>query len=234
MVRAIWVGVAFVCGVVLGVFGTRMLGGAPAATNLSTRAPAGPAAPAAPAASAVVSATTPAELPAARSGSALPVTRAAPAEPPAVPTAVAAAQTPAPVAEGAAIRKIDVGDAFHQQIDRPSVPGFPNEFGDAHRALEQETRDDSWAYQMEAEMQNSLTAFVSTGELQVRYLECRTTICELRLYASNAHRNAMNTWQDVMQSQPWMRRVRLEGMGLSAVEGGGDEGLWIFRKPPQP
>jgi hypothetical protein len=231
MVRIFWVGVAFVGGGVLGVIGTRMLGHRPAVAEVAARAAA------APTGSAVrIAAASPA-APDATFGSSPPVTRAvrAPNESPAVHSANTAGQaTPAPPADdGAAGRKIDVGDAFHQQIDRPSVPGFPNEFGDAHRALEHETRDDSWAYQMEAEIQNSLTAFVSTGELQVRLLECRATLCEMRLFASDAHRDSMNTWQEVMQSQPWMRRVRLEGMGLSAVNDG-SEGLWIFRKPSQP
>jgi hypothetical protein len=207
-----------------------MLGNAPAAVEVTTHAPADSTR------DAVVVAAAPVP-PAAGFGSAAPVTPAMPAprELPAVASTSATAQAPLapPPGDGAAIRKIDVGEAFHQQIDRPSVPGFPNEFGDAHRAFEQEPRDDSWAYQMEAEIQNSLTAFVSTGEIQVRFLECRATLCEMRLYASDAHRNAMNNWQEVMQSQPWIRRVRMEGMGLSGVTGG-DEGLWIFRKPPKP
>jgi hypothetical protein len=230
MVRNLWVGVAFVCGSVLGVIGTRMLGNRPAVVDVATRAPAEPGDSAARIAAA------PPAVPDATVGSAPAVTRAVPApnQSPAVSAHAAGQATSAPPADdGAPVRRIEVGDAFHQQIDRPSVPGFPNEFGDAHRALERETRDDSWAYQMEAEIQNSLTAFVSTGELQVRFLECRTTICEMRLFASDAHRNSMDTWQQVMQSQPWIRRVRMEGMGLSGAQGG-SEGLWIFRKTPQP
>jgi len=231
MVRILWVGVAFVCGSVLGVIGTRMLDHRPAVVDVTARAPAEPADR-----TALIVAAPPA-VPDATFDSAPAVTRAVPAPnpSPAVQSANTAGRaTSAPPADdGAPVRRIEVGDAFHQQIDRPSVPGFPNEFGDAHRALERETRDDSWAYQMEAEIQNSLTAFVSTGELQVRFLECRTTICEMRLFASDAHRNSMDTWQEVMQSQPWIRRVRMEGMGLSAAQGG-SEGLWIFRKTPKP
>jgi hypothetical protein len=231
MVKTVWVGIAFVCGIAVGVIGTRSIGNAPAAAG----ALAGDVD--VPARSAVVTATDPPPLPAAKFGTAPHVTRevAVANESPAVQADNATTPNSAasPAGEGAATRKINVGAAFHDLIDRPSVPGFANEVGDTHRMLEQEARDDSWAYQMEAEIQNSLTAYVSTGELQVRFLECRTTICEMRLYHSDTHPNAFDTWQEVMPSQPWMRQVQMVGMGMTSTKGGG-EALWIFRKAAQP
>lgn len=231
MVRAVWVGVAFVCGAVLGILGTRISGSGAPVTATTDHAPANLAPR--PAVEPATSNPVPDVAFGSRSpvGRAVPTTRDAPAAQ--ADNGAALVRPASPAGDGTAIRKIDVGDAFHQQIDRPSVPGFPNEFGDAHRTLEQESRDDSWAYQMEAEIQNSLTAFVSTGELQVRFLECRTTLCEMRLYASDSHRNSMNNWQEVMQTQPWIRRVMMDGMAMSGVPGG-EEGLWIFRKLPKP
>jgi hypothetical protein len=231
MVRTHWVGIAFACGIVLGVVGTRMVGSTPVADESVMRDSIAQVQDPLP------MPTTPAEAPRAALGSAPPVTHVVigSAKSPAVESTSATVQSPLalPAGDGAASHKIDVGDAFHQQIDRPSAPGFPNEFGDAHRTLEQESRDDSWAYQMEADIQNSLTAFVSTGELQVRFLECRMTTCEMRLYASDAHANVLKDWQELMPSQPWMNRIQMVGLGMNSGNGG-TEGLWIFRKPPKP
>jgi hypothetical protein len=66
-------------------------------------------------------------------------------------------------------------------IARPSQAGFENQLGDAHRALERETRNDGWAYTMEGEIQNSMVNEVSTGEFRADHVEWRATLCEVRL-----------------------------------------------------
>jgi len=134
--------------------------------------------------------------------------------------------------DSAATQRIEVGAAFHQLIDRPSAPGFPNEFGDAHRTLEGETRDDSWSYSLEAEIRNSLTAEVSAGNIKVDFLECRATICEIRLSASDAHANALNAWSENTGAYPWSRRLQSVGMSMAIVNRE-THGLWIFRKAPK-
>jgi hypothetical protein len=227
MVRIVWVGVAFVCGIMLGVVGARMTGGprtvaalpAPAsmAPTATTAAPANPATPSA-----------------AKFGSVPPgagVTPATANNPVLPPMAgIVAATGPGPI-DGPAPHPIDVGAAFHQLVDRPSYPGFPNEFGDAHRALERETRDDSWSYAIEAEIQNSLTAEVSAGNLKVEFLECRTTVCEVRLSATDAHSDALNAWSESQNSTPWYQHLQSVGMSMSATNGG-SQGLWLYRRPP--
>ena len=227
MVRVAWVGVAFACGIALGVVGARMAGGprtvaaipAPAskASTATTVAPAQPAIP-----------------PAARSGGVPQVAGARPATannlilPPM--TGTAAVTSPGPV-DGPAPHPVDVGAAFHQLVDRPSYPGFPNEFGDAHRTLERETRDDSWSYAVEAEIQNSLTAELSAGNIKVEFLECRATVCEVRLSATDGHSDALNAWSESQNSMPWYQHLQSVGMSMSATNGG-SEGLWLYRRPP--
>ncbi|HLA72228.1 MAG TPA: hypothetical protein VK624_12015 [Steroidobacteraceae bacterium] len=145
------------------------------------------------------------------------------------------ASAPEPVAADnlGASGHIDVGPpAFHQAVDRPSLPGFPNEFGDAHRKLEGESRDDSWSYGLEAEIQNSLTADVSSGNIKVEFLECRSTVCELRLSAADAKADALNAWSANSGSFPWSQRLQSVGMSM-AMSDGRTHGLWIFRRPPK-
>lgn len=232
MVRTVWVGVAFVCGAVLGVLATRGFTDRPAVTaepvGRDTRV------------AAVATPVNPSVAPAPMGGA----TAHLPAEPlkspraPGEPSDAALAQS-APVVqtpdnssiEDAVVRRIDVGTAFHQQIDRPSVPGFPNEFGDAHRTLEREARDNSWSDLLEAEIRNSLTADVSSGNIKVEFLECRSTVCELRL-SSSMQSDAINTWSANSGAFPWSNRLQSIGMSMSMTDGR-TQGLWLFRKPPK-
>lgn len=226
MVRTIWIGAAFVCGIVFGVVGTHLTSGSRAVADCPAKIPKASTATATP--------LDPAVAPAAKFGGApLAGVPALANNPPGRPaTAAVATAGTAGAAEVSAPHLIDVGGAFHQLIDRPSYPGFPNEFGDAHRRLERETRDDSWSYAVEAEIRNSLTADVSAGNIKVEFLECRSTVCEVRLCATDAHSDALNAWSETQNSMPWYQHLQSVGMSMSATNGG-SQGLWLFRRPPQ-
>ena len=73
------------------------------------------------------------------------------------------AAAPAPADSGVVVQPIDAGDVFNKMIARPRKPGYENQIGDAHRALERETRDEGWAYTMEAELQNSMVNEMRMG-----------------------------------------------------------------------
>ena len=110
---------------------------------------------------------------------------------------------------GAAGQSIDAGDVFNKMIAQPSQPGFENNIGEAHRALERETRDDGWAYSMEAEIQNAMVTEVSTGAFRSEHVECRATMCELRLSGKGEQAAAIKRWSDELGSQPFGQRLSL-------------------------
>ena len=133
---------------------------------------------------------------------------------------------------GAAGQPIDAGDVFNKMIAQPSQPGFENNIGEAHRALERETRDDGWAYPMEAEIQNSMVTEVSTGAFRSEHVECRATMCELRLSGKGEQAAAIKRWSDELGSQPFGQRLFLN-YSSSISDNNRVDTLMIFRRPPK-
>jgi hypothetical protein len=221
----------FALGLFVGVWFTRGDGGTstleiqqardvslpPASSSVAGSAP--------PAASALPSAPAPAGQPAiAGSGPATPPPPTAPA-----PVARPAAGFEAPIDSGV-VRAIDVGDVLRKQIERPSEPGNENHIGDAHRALEREPRDDSWAYTMEAELQNSMIGETSTGGFRAASVECRTTMCEIWLTGNGDQAAAVRRWSESLATSPMTPQLQLN---MSSTISSHDriDGLFIFRKP---
>ncbi len=128
------------------------------------------------------------------------------------------------------VQPIDVGDRLRKLIDRPSIPGHENEIGDAHRALEREPRDDGWAYSMEAELQNSFVNEVSSGDFKVDGVECRSTICEVRISGTAAQSSAVKRWNDSLMGQPFGQRLFMN-YGSTLADNERVDGIFIFRKP---
>ena len=125
---------------------------------------------------------------------------------------------------------VDVGPVFKKVMAQKPPPGAENQLGDLHRALERELRDDSWAYAMEAEIQNSLVAETSAGSLTVEHLECRATLCELRISGSPASEQALNDWSGAVGRQPWANRLYLR-VSSSVSDDERVDSLLIFRRP---
>lgn len=136
----------------------------------------------------------------------------------------------APSIDSGVVRAIDVGEALAKQIARPSQPGFENPIGDAHRELEREARDEKWAYQMEGELQNSLVSQASMGELKVEHIECRATICEVRLSSTGNQQLPLQAW-----SESWKATGLDKNLfpNMSSLVGTDDrvDALYIFRRP---
>lgn len=153
---------------------------------------------------------------------------------PATPTTTV---TGAPVAAalpeaeyGGYTQPVDPGPVFQKLLAQKPPPGAENRLGDLHRALERELRDDSWAYPMEAEIQNSLVAETSAGKLTIEHLECRATLCELRLSGDAANEQSLADWTAAAGKQPWAGRLHMN-LSSSISDGERVDGLLIFRRP---
>lgn len=230
----------FTAGVVVGAFAMRWLG-LPDAVSQETSVPTPPAplaheaasvaAPVQPANANANAAAPPLILPA---SSVAPVSapRSAPDAPASEPLLAKASPFATPIDSGS-VQPIDVGERLRKHIDRPSQPGHENEIGDAHRALEREPRDDGWAYSMEAELQNSMLNEVSMGGFKVEGVECRSTLCEVRISGATAQSDSVKRWQDSLVSQPFGQRLFMN-YGSTFSDTDRVDAIFIFRRPKKP
>jgi hypothetical protein len=221
-----WVFIAFAGGVALGVVATRVSmepAAIPPTVAAETPAPSAPL----PAPSAANRA---AETPPAR-----PITTGGSAEPASAPPApVASLPDPGSIAvDDSTVQRIDAGPVFNEVIARPTVPGFENQLGDAHRALERETRNDGWAYTMEGEIQNAMVNEVGTGEFRADHIECRATMCEVRLSGKGNQAAAIKRWSESLGAQPFGQRLFLNYSSSISNDERADS-IMIFRKPAAP
>jgi hypothetical protein len=161
----------------------------------------------------------------------------APAEPVA-PTTPGLASVPVkaapppfePSVDSGVVQAIDVGEAFAKQIARPSQPGFENQIGDAHRELERELRDEQWAYEMEGTLQDSMVSQTSMGAFKVEHVECRSTICEVRLSGRADQQAGLREWNDSLRSTTLNGRL-LPNMSSTVGTDERVDALYIFRRP---
>lgn len=128
---------------------------------------------------------------------------------------------------------IDAGEVFNKQIARESTAGNPNQLGDAHRALEREPRDDSWAYTMEAELRNALISQTSMGAFTLEHVECRTTLCELRVSGRGGQAAAVRDWANTLHAQNFGSGLFMN-LSSSVSDDNRIDAIYIFRRPRQP
>jgi len=226
MGKPVWLAAAFVAGIAVGIVATRMSAEAPDGEPQASNAPEVPREP---------PGATLASAPVERSSAPAPAVTSSSAD---VATTVKSAPVgtalvePAMADSGAAGQPIDAGDVFNKMIAEPSQPGFENNIGEAHRALERETRDDGWAYSMEAEIQNAMVTEVSTGAFRSEHVECRATMCELRLSGKGEQAAAIKRWSDELGAQPFGQRLFLN-YSSSISDNNRVDTLMIFRRPPK-
>ena len=242
MVKPYWVIVGFGVGLMTGVIVARKIFNGPPTTELAISAPQAaqaedPRVKIAPGAGS--QSTTPAskaEAPAAAAAPAsVPAAPLAPAEPTATPGLASAPvkAAPSPFAasiDSGVVRAIDVGEVLAKQIARPSEPGYENLIGDAHRELEREPRDESWAYEMEGELQNSLVSQASMGDFKVEHVECRSTICEVRLSGRADRQAGLQQWSESLRSSGLDKRL-FPNMSSSVGTDDRFDALYILRRP---
>jgi hypothetical protein len=238
-----WVLVAFGAGLIAGVFVTKLLTPAPGApASLAASNPQeSPAIPAAPTVADAALAVRPAGKATAPAGTnPVPAAPGAPADsalaPPATPGLASLAPTQGvpspfePSVDSGTVQAIDVGEVFAKQIARPSRPGEENEIGDAHRALEREARDDAWAYAMEGELQNSMVTQTSSGAFKLEHVECRATMCEVRVSGRADQQAALREWSESLAASGLSQRL-FPNMSSSYANNDRVDALYIFRRP---
>jgi len=224
MVKAAWLAVVFVAGIAIGVF----IGRGQGAATVAKAAPDREVPADAPKQDSVRMVIEPPDAgPRVRPGAS---PGAAP--PPAARPSVAAV-SPIQEAPGDA-QPIDVGPVFSKQFAETAREGYRDAMAEAHHALEREARDDSWAYPMEAEIENSLVADTSMGNFRKEHLECRASMCELRLTARGADQAAaLQRWNESLRTQPWSPRLFMSSSSVSNNDDNVDA-LMIFTRPPPP
>jgi hypothetical protein len=129
---------------------------------------------------------------------------------------------------------VDAGPTFGVQIAESIRTGRNDSLAVEHLRLEREVRDDSWSYPLEAELQNMLAADPVMGKLKVEHLECRATLCELRVSGKDRlqQSSAVNQWLRDMNELRWPGGLRVGTAVFSANEGG-SEGMLMLRKSPE-
>lgn len=153
---------------------------------------------------------------------AIPVTGEPPAE------SVATAEESAPA------QPIDVGPSFRTQFAAAKRQGYRDQAAELHAALEREPRDDSWSYPLEADIQNSLMSETSAGNFKADHVECRSSMCEIRLSATDEQQaKALQKWTEGFHAEPWGSQIYMSSM--STISGGGrTDALMLLSRPPKP
>lgn len=129
---------------------------------------------------------------------------------------------------------IDVGPVFRRHFEQDAAEGTENSMAMAHRELEREVRDDAWAYAIEAEIENSLIAETSLGNFRREHVECRATLCEIRISGEgDQQETAMQNWNESLGGKPWASRLNLN-YSATVTENGQVNALMIFRKSTAP
>ncbi len=153
------------------------------------------------------------------------------AAPPVPPPVAAAGRLPfMPAVDSGVVTPIDAGDVFARQIARPATSDNPNQLGEAHRELEREPRDEGWAYTMEADLQNSMISETSMGKFKLEHVECRTTICEVRVSGSGDQADAVRAWSNAIPSNTFNQQLF---MNVSSTISSHEriDAIYIFRRP---
>jgi hypothetical protein len=128
---------------------------------------------------------------------------------------------------------VDAGPRFGAQIAESIRAGRNDTLAREHVQLEREVRDDSWAYPLEAELHDMLAADPVMGEFKVEHLECRATLCELRVSGKDRlqQSSAVNQWLHDMNQLRWPGGLTVGTAIFSGTENG-SEGMLMLRKPP--
>ncbi len=128
---------------------------------------------------------------------------------------------------------VDAGPRFGVQIAESIKEGRNDSLAVEHLQLEREMRDDSWSYPLEAELQNMLATDPVMGKFRIDHLECRATLCELRVSGKDRLQESseVSRWLRNMSRMRWPGGVTVGTASFAATEDG-SEGIVMLRKPP--
>jgi len=123
----------------------------------------------------------------------------------------------------------------YRGVAAPAASSAP---GDAlnqwQHAFAQEVRNEDWARPLEVSIQQSIAPEIDLGHFYVSNIECRATLCEIRLLAyGSLQRAELERFGYQIGELPW-------ALGLNAALATGSaspdryEAIWIFEKNPEP
>jgi hypothetical protein len=122
-------------------------------------------------------------------------------------------------------------DYVYRAVPRPASSEVAADAGNEWlRAFEKEERDGSWAGPLEAEIRKSLDPEINLGRFYLANVECRATLCEIRLLARGSLQRAeLDLFQTQIHQLPWAGRLSAAlSSGISSPDG--YESIWIFEK----
>ena len=104
------------------------------------------------------------------------------------------------------------------------------------RAFGKEVRDETWAGPLETEIQRSLEPQINLGHFYVSNIECRATLCEIRLLAQGSLQRAeLERFQSEIYKFPWNSALvpaLSSGIDVRNANENRYEAIWIFEKKP--
>ena len=142
---------------------------------------------------------------------------------------------PSPAVYTGYSQPIDVGPLFREQLEHARRLGIKDSLFELHQSVEREVRNDTWAYAAEADIQNSLVVETSSGNFKVEHLECRATMCELRLSARGKEQAAaLLRWQEGMHGHSFDTLLRPRASSTVGHDSDSDVLMIFVRPPPKP
>ena len=102
------------------------------------------------------------------------------------------------------------------------------------RKFQEEMRDEAWARPLENEIQKSLQPGVNQARFYIVNVECRTTLCEIRLQArGSAQIEELDLFDTEFGELPWVGHLNAALSSSKLTDGEISESLWIFEKKPE-
>jgi hypothetical protein len=155
----------------------------------------------------------------------------------AAPSAPARPIAPAAVTEASVVttpgggKPIDLGPTLREALANQPTMRIESA-AELHAALENEARDDSWSYPLEAEIRNSLSGIEQIDAVTVHTVECRSTLCEVRLSTYDYNFKVLHDWNQSVGAYPWIRRATPVTMMMPRANGRLEMLLILRRAPP--
>jgi hypothetical protein len=161
--------------------------------------------------------------------------------------------TPGPANEDAPVSAEPDEPAAEAESNEPQDPPVQSEYrgvpepvatsgpvdpvNEWQRAFGKEVRDENWAGPLETEIQRSLEPQINLGHFYVSNIECRATLCEIRLLAQGSLQRAeLERFESEIYKFPWNSALvpaLSSGIDVRNANENRYEAIWIFEKKPE-
>lgn len=102
-----------------------------------------------------------------------------------------------------------------------------------HQQLSAETRDHSWAHELETQLRQYLQRKAPAPEFEIMTVVCRQTLCPLQVFGNGPEsRDRWDTLSRAMQQEPWY--VAFGGSKTSSATVNGRSVIFVFLKRKKP